>query len=87
MCFVRNRAPIYLGNVSHTEGIHPKDDKVRAVSKVPPPHNVHELRSVSRTHSLLSQLIAQTSTPLAPLLEMTRTNAQGGSGTRRNKSF
>ena len=44
-CAVRQKSCTYLGHVIDAEGIHPTEDKVRAVLNAPALQNVHELRS------------------------------------------
>ena len=54
-CAFRQKSCTYLGHVIDAEGIHPTEDKVRAVLNAPAPQNVQELRIyLGLIHSLLS---------------------------------
>ena len=65
----------YLGHVITAKGLHPAEDKIRAILKAPAPHNVAQLRLV------------QLSTLLAPLYTLLQKNKKWFWGTDQKKAF
>ena len=71
-CAFRQKSCTYIGHVIDAEGIHPTEDKVRAVLNAPEPQNVQELRGYLGLIHYYHNFLCTMSTPLAPLHEMTR---------------
>ena len=86
-CAFRQKSYTYLGHVIDAEGIHPTEDKVRAVLNAPAPQNVQELRSYLVLIHYYHNFLCNLSTLLAPLHEMTRQNTKWKWGPTQQNAF
>ena len=86
-CAFRQKSCTYLGHVIDAEGIHPTEDKVRAVLNAPAPQNEQELRSYLGLIHYYHNFLCNLSTLLAPLHEMTRQNTKWKWGPTQQKAF
>jgi len=57
----------YLGLVISAEGLHPANDKIRAISEAPAPSNITQLRSFLGMINYYAKFLPQLSSLLAPL--------------------
>lgn len=64
----------YLGHVLDERGIHPAEDKVRAIQKAPAPTNVKDLQAFLGLFNYYGRFVPQQSTVLAPLYRLLREN-------------
>ena len=62
----------YLGHVINQEGLHPSEEKVRAIKQAPRPRNVTELKSFLGLLNYYSNLFPHLSTLLSPLYHLLR---------------
>lgn len=62
----------YLGHVLGERGIHPAEDKVRAIQEAPAPINVRELQAFLGLFNYYGRFIPHQSTVLAPLYRLLR---------------
>ena len=62
----------YLGHVLDEHGIHPSEDKVRAIQEAPAPANVKELQAFLGLVNYYGRFVPQQSTVLAPLYRLLR---------------
>jgi len=65
----------YLGYIVDSEGLHPTPEKIRAITEVPSPRNVTELKSYLGLLSYYSRFLPNISTILAPLYQLLRHDA------------
>ena len=86
-CAFRQKSCTYLGHVIDADGIHPTEDKVRAVLNAPAPQNVQELRSYLGLIYYYHSLLCNMSTLLAPLHELIRQNTKWKWGPTQQKAF
>lgn len=64
----------YLGHVLDERGIHPSEEKVRAIQEAPAPTNVKELQAFLGLLNYYGRFLPQQSTVLAPLYRILRGN-------------
>lgn len=64
----------YLGHVLNERGIHPSEDKVRAIQEAPAPTNVKELQAFLSLFNYYGRFVPQQSTVLATLYRLLRGN-------------
>ena len=57
-CFFLCDRIVYLGHAIDADGLHPTEDKVKAIKEVPKPRNITELRSFLVYYQLLPQVPA-----------------------------
>ncbi len=72
----------YLGHVIDEHGLHPTEDKVKAIQEAPTPKNISELRSFIGILNYYGKFISNFSSKLAPLC---KTTLYGSGQTIRNK--
>ena len=77
----------YLGHVITAEGLHPAEDKIRAILKAPAPHNVAQLRSFIGLVNYYGKFLHQLSTMLAPLYTLLQKNMKWFWGPDQKKAF
>ena len=62
----------YLGHIIDAEGLHPTEEKVKAIREAPKPKNVGELRSFLGILNYYGRFLCNFSTKLAPLQDLLR---------------
>ena len=60
----------YLGHIIDEQGLHPTQDKVKAIQEAPRPHNVVELRSFLGIINYYGKFLPNLSKRLAPLYQL-----------------
>ena len=78
---------IFLGHRIDADGIHPTDEKLKAIVKAPSPKNVQELRSFLGLINYYGKFIPNAATILAPLNELLRKEAKWNWSQRCQQSF
>ena len=77
----------YLGHrISHS-GLHPTEEKVRAIVEAPVPHNVSQLKSFLGMLNYYSKFLSNLSTVLAPFYNLLQKNVVWQWGTAQQKAF
>ena len=66
-CQFFNASVVYLGHKIDRDGLHPTDEKVRAIQDAPHPTNVKELRAWLGLLNYYGRFLCNLSTTLAPL--------------------
>ena len=66
-CYFMQQSVQYLGHRIDAEGLHATDDKLKAITKAPPPKNVSELRSILGLINYYGRFIQNLSSLLHPL--------------------
>ena len=64
----------YLGHQIDTQGLHPVQEKIKALQEVPKPQNVSELKSYLGLLTYYSRFLPNLSTALAPLYKLLQRN-------------
>ena len=86
-CFFLRPRIEYLGHVIDEEGLHPTEEKVRAIEEARTPQNVTELRSFLGIINYYSRFLPNLSTSLAPLYCLLHKNARWRWSTAESKAF
>ena len=68
----------YLGHVIVADGLHPSDEKVRAITDAPTPVNVSQLRSFLGMITYYTRFVPNLATKLAPLYSLLQTGRDWG---------
>ena len=71
-CVFRQKSCKYLGHIIYEEGLHPTNDKVKAIQNAPVPQNVQQLRSYLGLIHYYHDFLSNISSLLAPLYDLTR---------------
>ena len=66
----------YLGHVIDEHGIHPTEDKVKAIQEAPRPKNVSELRSFIGILNYYGKFLSNLSSKLAPLYKLLQNHSR-----------
>lgn len=66
-CMLAADSVTYLGHVVDASGVHPTEEKIRAIVDAPPPRNVAELRSFLGLINFYHKFLRDISSVLAPL--------------------
>ncbi len=77
----------YLGHCISAKGLHPTDEKVRAIKSAPAPHNVSQLKSFLGLINYYAKFLPSLSTTLAPLNQLLQKNARWTWGQAQKKAF
>ena len=85
-CFLKPSV-VFLGHRIDASGIHPTDEKLKAIVSAPAPKNVQELRSFLGLINYYGKFIPQAATILAPLNELLRQNVKWRWSTKCQESF
>jgi len=72
-CVFLAETVVFLGHKIDQHGLHPTEEKVRAVQAAPKPHNVAELKAFLGLLTYYGKFIPNLSTTLAPLYRLLRT--------------
>ena len=67
---------VFLGHRIDSDGIHPTDEKLAAITQAPAPENLQELRSFLGLINYYGKFIPNAATLLAPLNELLRKDAK-----------
>ena len=86
-CFFMRPSVEYLGHIIDENGIHPTDEKVRAIKEAPRPTNVTELRAFLGIINYYGKFLANLSSKLAPLHELLQKRSQWHWTDRQDKAF
>ena len=86
-CFFLQPSIEYLGHVIGKDGLHPTEEKVRAIKEALKPQNVSELRSFFRTINYYSRFLPNLSSKLAPLYKLLQKDAKWTWGRKQNETF
>ena len=78
---------IFLGHQIDADGIHPTDEKLKAIVQAPTPENVQELRSFLDLINYYGKFIPNAATTLAPLNELLCKDAKWKWSPRCQQSF
>ena len=77
----------YLGHVIDQEGLHPSEEKVRAIKQAPHPRNVTELKSFLGLLNYYSKFLPHLSTLLSPLYHLLRKDGNWSSKKLKEDAF
>ena len=77
----------YLGHKIDKDGIHPTEDKVRAVQQAPAPKNVSELKAFLGLLNYYGKFMPNLATTLSPLYRLLRTSTQWRWGDSEEEAF
>ena len=80
-------AVVYLGHKIDRDGLHPTDEKVRAIQDAPHPTNVKELRAWLGLLNYYGRFLCNLSTTLAPLHVLLRKETKWQWGKDQNEAF
>ena len=78
---------VYLGHKIDKNGLHPTEDKVRAVRDAPQPTNVSELRTYLGLLTYYSKFLPNLSTTLAPLYSLLKSSSTWSWSDSQNEAF
>ncbi len=77
----------YLGFVIDAQGVHPTQEKVRAIQEAPQPNNVAELKSYLGLLTYYAKFLRDRATILAPLYKLLKRDEQWRWGKEQSKAF
>lgn len=77
----------YLGHTISANGLHPSQDKVRAIVDAPVPHNVSQLRSFLGMVNYYGKFLNQLSSLLAPLYKLLQQKTRWHWGQQQQDAF
>ena len=86
-CNFQMKSVKYLGHTIDAQGLHPSEDKLKAIRDAPAPENVTQLRSFLGLILFYARFIPNHSTLLAPLNDLLRQDAQWKWTSKENKAF
>ena len=86
-CFFLQPSIEYLGYIIDKDGLHPTEEKVRAIKEAPKPRNVSELRSFFGIINYYGQFLPNLSSKLAPLYKLLQKDAKWTWGRKQNEAF
>ena len=86
-CQFFNASVVYLGHKIDRDGLHPTDEKVRAIQDAPHPTNVKELRAWLGLLNYYGRFLCNLSTTLAPLHVLLRKETKWQWGKDQNEAF
>ena len=69
-CEFRRQSVSFLGHRLSAAGVQPDKDKIRAVQDMPPPENVHELRTLLGVINFLTRFVPNAQTVLGPMHDL-----------------
>ena len=78
---------MYLGHQIDAQGLHPVEEKVKALQEVPIPRNVTELKSFLGMLSYYSKFLPNLSSELAPLYKLLRQSVPWQWNTEQQEAF
>ena len=77
----------YLGHRISKEGLHPTEEKLKAITKAPAPKNISQLKSFLGMLNYYSKFLPNSSTILAPLYSLLHKNTPWSWGTAQQTAF
>ncbi|XP_048249134.1 uncharacterized protein K02A2.6-like [Haliotis rufescens] len=77
----------YLGHKIDAQGLHPLDEKVKAIASAPAPRNVAELKSLLGLVQYYQRFLPNLATTLAPLHRLLRKEVTWSWGAQQKKAF
>ena len=86
-CVFLAPAVTYLGHQIDAQGLHPVEEKVKALQEVPIPRNVTELKSFLGMLSYYSKFLPNLSSELAPLYNLLRQSVPWQWNTEQQEAF
>ena len=86
-CFFLQPSIEYLGHIIDKDGLHPTEEKVRAIKEAPKPRNVSELRSFFGIINYYGRFLPNLSSKLAPLYKLLQKDAKWTWGRKQNEAF
>ena len=86
-CFFLQPSIDYLGRIIDKDGLHPTEEKVRAIKEAPKPRNVSELWSFFGIINYYSWFLPNLSTKLAPLYQLLQKDTKWTWGRKQNEAF
>ena len=86
-CFFLQPSIEYLGHIIDKDGLHPTEEKVRAIKEAPKPRNISELRSFFGIINYYSRFLPNLSTKLAPLYQLLQKDTKWTWGRKQNEAF
>ena len=86
-CQFFNASVVYLGHKIDRDGLHPTDEKVRAIQDAPHPTNVKELRAWLGLLNYYGRFLCNLSTTLAPLHVLLRKETKWQWGKDQSEAF
>ena len=86
-CVFMASSVIYLGHMIDAEGLHPVQDKVKAITDAPNPRNVTELKSYLGLLTYYSRFLPNLSTVLSPLYKLLRQDTRWHWTSKEKKAF
>ena len=86
-CVFMASSVIYLGHMIDAEGLHPVQDKVKAITDAPNPRNVTELKSYLGLLTYYSRFLPNLCTVLSPLYKLLRQDTRWHWTSKEKKAF
>lgn len=86
-CFIRTKEIKYIGHTLTDSGLKPDDEKVRAVTQLPPPQDKQELLRFLGMIQYLAKFIPNLSDTSAPLRKLLEGNVEWHGENEQQKSF
>lgn len=77
----------YLGHKINCEGLHPTQDKIKAIREAPKPHSVTQLKSFLGLPSYYSKFLPNISSTLAPFYSLLQANQRWFWGKKQQAAF
>lgn len=71
-CVFMTKEVVYLGHKINQDGLHPMNDRVQAITDMPPPTNLSKLRAFLGMINFYGKFLPNLSTVLAPLYRLLR---------------
>ena len=86
-CFFMLSSVEYLGHKISAEGIHPTEEKKRAILDAPPPQNLQQLRSFLGLLNFYGKFLPNLASTLAPLYDLLKKNSHWHWGCTQSEAF
>ena len=86
-CFIEVSEVVYLGFKIDQDGLHPTNDKVRAIKSAPRPENISQLRSYLGLLNFYRKFIRSAANLLEPLNRLLKSSTKWVWGPEQEKSF
>ena len=86
-CFFKKREVKFFGHIISAEGVRPDPGKVRAITEMPAPKSVSELRTVCGMFNYLSRFVPGMATTMKPITDLLKKNVEWTWGTAQEEAF
>ena len=86
-CFFLRDRIVYLGHAIDADGLHPTEDKVKAIKEVPKPRNITELRSFLGIINYYDKFLPDLSGRLQPLYKLLCKKSRWVWGQEQDRAF